>query len=307
MRSVRTVRPGADGQRTVVHEVPAVDVVDIAVAVAVLTVLRLVGIDPHVGGQVGMIPLHAVVDHGDHDPRIARAELPRLVAVDVGAGANPRIEIRIARIDVVPLLAQIGIVEVHGRTALHRRRPLFQRHGFAAADPLDVPVELHDMHFGNRSQTAGRFGEIGSGVELDEVPAVQPRGTRTRLVALVHREETPQRLHADALEHRIEIIDSRTGRNAARTGHTQHRRFDGLDGRLVETDQQFALHGIVGREEELGAHLVRRSGPGSGIEFLLGTRSREDRRREQQAPESSFLCHHHKIIWLTPLDRGPVS
>src|SRR5262249_42153650 len=59
----------------VVHfiEVPAVDVVDVAVSVVVDAVARdLAGVHPDVGSQVRVIDLHAGIDVGDDEVRVAR-------------------------------------------------------------------------------------------------------------------------------------------------------------------------------------------------------------------------------------------
>ena len=60
---------GASIKDTVVvgDEIPAVDVVDVTVAVVVDSIHRVVGIDPGVGDQIGMAEIHALVNDADAD------------------------------------------------------------------------------------------------------------------------------------------------------------------------------------------------------------------------------------------------
>lgn len=63
------------------------DVIDDAIAVVVDAVAwHLVGIDPHVGGEVGMVVVDAGVDHADDDLVRADGGVPRLDGIDVGIG-----------------------------------------------------------------------------------------------------------------------------------------------------------------------------------------------------------------------------
>ena len=65
-------------------EVPAVDVVDVAVVIVVEVVVGdFVGVDPEVGGQVGVGEVHAGVDDGDDDGGAAGGDAPGFGSVDV--------------------------------------------------------------------------------------------------------------------------------------------------------------------------------------------------------------------------------
>lgn len=116
MRAVARValaRPG--NQARVLHEIVAVNVVLIAVAVGVFAgIEHLAVVLPHIGLQVGVGVHHTLVEHGDDDRRIARAHLPRLHAIDVATGDDLRVRIVlleriVARIVVMPLVFQRGI------------------------------------------------------------------------------------------------------------------------------------------------------------------------------------------------------
>ena len=65
-------------------EVPAVDVVDVAVAVVVDAVARdLAGVGPDAAGQVGVVQVDAGVEHGDDRRGAPRRDAPGLGGVDV--------------------------------------------------------------------------------------------------------------------------------------------------------------------------------------------------------------------------------
>lgn len=137
-----------------------------------------------------MVPLHAVVHDRDDNARVARAELPSLVAVDVGTRLDLRIDRLVAGVDVVPLFAQVGIVEPDGRTGLRRSAGFGQRDDPAFVHVHQLLVEFHLAHFGDPGHVEGRLVEIGGGVELHNVPAVQAGGARALLVPFVYREQT---------------------------------------------------------------------------------------------------------------------
>ena len=75
----------------VVAEVPAVDVVDVAVAVVVdavglATAARFAGVRPGAVGKVRVAEVDAVIDDRDDRRRVAGRDAERLAAVDVGIG-----------------------------------------------------------------------------------------------------------------------------------------------------------------------------------------------------------------------------
>ena len=103
----------------VVAEVPAVDVVHIAVAVIVdavglLAASGLAGVGPRLGGEVRVVEVDAVVDHGDHDVRVAGRQVQGLESVDVGIGQalGPVLaqEQLLARVVETPELVEVGLV-----------------------------------------------------------------------------------------------------------------------------------------------------------------------------------------------------
>ena len=79
----------------VVHEVPAMDVVDVAVGIVVDPVVfaawaGLSRIGPDVCGEIGVVPVHARVDHRNDDRVTPGRRRPRLWRVDVGVGRSGR-------------------------------------------------------------------------------------------------------------------------------------------------------------------------------------------------------------------------
>jgi hypothetical protein len=106
------------GIAVVVEEVVAVDVVDEAVVVVINAVAGdLAGVDPDVGGEVGMGVIDAGVDDGHDDVAAAGGAVPGLGCVDVGVEraaalsgvvqAPQRAELRIVG-DLVDLEAVAG-------------------------------------------------------------------------------------------------------------------------------------------------------------------------------------------------------
>ena len=79
----------------IVDEVPAVPVVDVAVTIVVNAIRALIpaldiqtafaGIDPHVGGEVGMVVVDTSVDDAHHHIAVAGADIPGLRRLDIGA------------------------------------------------------------------------------------------------------------------------------------------------------------------------------------------------------------------------------
>ena len=89
----------------VVAEVPAVDVVDVAVAVIVdpvgfATVAQFAGVRPRAFGEVGMGEVDAIIDERDDRRRVTGRDAERLAGVDVGIG-------RALRSGIAAALAQV--------------------------------------------------------------------------------------------------------------------------------------------------------------------------------------------------------
>ena len=101
-----------------VHEVPAVDVVDEAVAVVVDAVAGdLAGVPPHVGVEVGVAVVDARIDDG-HDECRARDRMPGLGRIDVGILDAARLP----RVVLAPELAEVGVIG--DALVLHRPHPV---------------------------------------------------------------------------------------------------------------------------------------------------------------------------------------
>ena len=83
---VRAVPLVVEGVAVAVREIPAVHVVDEAVAIIVDAVARhLARVAPHVRGEVGMAVIDARVDHRDDDRAGPGRDIPGPCGVDVGA------------------------------------------------------------------------------------------------------------------------------------------------------------------------------------------------------------------------------
>ena len=90
------------GVVVVVGEVPAVDIVTIAIPVIIGAVGRLGGVAPDVGGKVGMPVVNAGIHHGDDHLGVAGGEAPGLRGRDVRAGQAGVVE--------APKPGEIGVV-----------------------------------------------------------------------------------------------------------------------------------------------------------------------------------------------------
>ena len=151
-RDMRAVRLGSlvDGV-VVVAEVPAVDVVDIAVGIVVEAVGRgLARVHPQPAGEVGMGAVDTVIQHGHHEVRVAGGELPRLgdVHVDVrspGEGLD-----HLTGVVERPLLIE----------ELVARRPALERAPILGLDELDRRVGI-ETHHRLLQPAGGRLGQLG--------------------------------------------------------------------------------------------------------------------------------------------------
>ena len=313
MRAVARValaRPG--NQARVLHEIVAVNVVLIAVAVGVFAgIEHLAVVLPHIGLQVGVGVHHTLVEHGDDDRRIARAHLPRLHAIDVATGDDLRVRIVlleriVARIVVMPLVFQRGIgferqsqprkVDVILGSA-RRGEALcggvahvgFQPLGVVGA--LDPVVALHGGDFSQQAQLAGSFMQIGILVEFHLVPQMEPRFAGPRLVPLVAREDTLEMITAENIQNLIGRRNARTGHHtaAAVTGSPSERPVQNIRHLGFEFDQQLPRFG-VGRELHFRPGGRSR---GSLLQILL------DARRQRKGEERRiYIISLHQIHWL---------
>jgi hypothetical protein len=108
VRAVVVIIPGVV---VAIDEVPAADVVDLAVAIVVgLVAGDLTRVAPDVRRQVRVIPGHAAVDHGHHGRRTPLVAVPRLRRVDVGVGRAHGAVDGLAGVVQAPQVAEMRVV-----------------------------------------------------------------------------------------------------------------------------------------------------------------------------------------------------
>ena len=171
-------------------EVPAVQVVDQAVAVVVAVVVRLARVRVEVRREVRVARVHPGVDHRDDHPRVAGGDVPGLGRVDVavGGGRQPR---------GAQLLAVHGLAGVVEAPQAREERVVGNRE--RAADEVrlgegDVVVGLQGPHGLGDRDARGGVDDLGSAQahrafarhvgDLSRVEALG--GARARLVAHDH-------------------------------------------------------------------------------------------------------------------------
>ena len=145
-------------------KIPAVHVVNETVVIIVGAVAGdLTGVDENVRRQIGMIHLHAIVDDGDDDVRIAQSDVPGTRQLGVRAGSA----IELAGVAQVPLIGEQRIVR--GETLAHL-------HDEIRLGPLDPGKRGEAIHLGENfvRVCAGQREEelIGGAVER---PDARPR------------------------------------------------------------------------------------------------------------------------------------
>ena len=159
------------------HGIPSVNIVHIPVAVVIHTrhTVQFRLVHPHVGRQVGMVPLHAAVHDSHNHGRVSRRGLPRLEQVDIGTlyGTSDG-----TFVVVMPLLRQPRVVErlvrrpcrTDCRRSVHHlprnTAPIVQRH---------YPIDGLDMRYAGKRRDAvlgTRHGHIL--IETDVVPQMKP-------------------------------------------------------------------------------------------------------------------------------------
>ena len=145
-------------------KIPAVHVVNETVVIIVGAVAGdLTRVDENVRRQIGMIHLHAIVDDGDDDVRIAQGDVPGTGQLGVRAGSA----IELAGVAQMPLVAEQRIVR--GETLAHL-------HDEIRLGPLDLRTRGQSIHLGEDlvGVGAGQREEelIGGAVER---PDARPR------------------------------------------------------------------------------------------------------------------------------------
>ena len=166
-------------------------------------------IDPHVGFEIGVIVLHRLVQHGDHDALVARADLPRIEEADIGACLRA---VQRARVVIVPLLVQTRIVagspiDPHA-AGIGRRKKTAARRTHRRTHVLDPGDGLR------AAQGAGRTAQIDLRIESGHVPEVQSGRTQVGLERFVaeHAGEAPR---PDLVERKVNRLHARAGALAA--------------------------------------------------------------------------------------------
>jgi hypothetical protein len=111
------VEVGTSDVVVVVDEVPAEDIVDVAVAVVVDAVAGdLAGVDPGVEEEIGVGDLGAAVQHAHDDLRAPGGDGPGAQGIHVGAGGAPGL----TRVAHVPLLGEGGVARRRSEVAADR-------------------------------------------------------------------------------------------------------------------------------------------------------------------------------------------
>ena len=143
-----------EGQVVAVEEVPADEVVGVAVPIVVEAVHGVRGVDPDVVAQFRVVDRYPAVDHRHGHGRGGRVEVHRLGPVDIGVGGS--------RLSVHHLA---GVLEA----------PLFPEPGIAGdpLEPMEV-VRLRGLDLGQRAQDPDRLLDREAGWEA-VVPDPQVR------------------------------------------------------------------------------------------------------------------------------------
>ena len=161
--SVVVVRGGI-----VLHEVPAVDVVDEAVVVIIDTVSgNLARVRPDVVGKVGVVGVNATVDHCDDNGSTGASEIPGCGCIDA---------MRVEESPERPCLGIIARGDLNGGVECNLTdcRMRFERFlGFdevgSCLEKVDVALaEASDKRCVGTLEEVVDIGRVGIGLELDE-------------------------------------------------------------------------------------------------------------------------------------------
>ncbi len=137
----------------VVVEVPAVDIIDVAIAVIIQSVAgNLPRIGPDLPGQVSVVDIHSGIHDGDENLRQALHEGPALRSIDIHVRDSRIAEDRLTRVLQPPLERPVEIGD--------RLSPV----DVVGLDPLDLAAGL---------QGCDRFGDRAAAPDLDQFrPAI---------------------------------------------------------------------------------------------------------------------------------------
>ena len=200
----------------VVGEVPAVDVVDEAVAVVVDAVTGHVArVVPGIGRQIRMVVVHAGVDDGHHHAAGAGGRVPRLRGIDVGVDDAARL----AAVVEAPELAERRVVRGDGRgdhevwlDVSHSRRPcrpaehVLRRRARSGdrkktlAQRCGLPPRREVKRRDGRGRRGADDPRVGPHVDRVAIPVELPEGRRGRVE--IGRQQLPGLEQFDTRTHR---------------------------------------------------------------------------------------------------------
>ena len=127
----------------------------------------------------------------------------------------------------MPLILQLGVVHRHHAdtrlSGLGCKFRLVEGDGRTLLQGTGPVVVLNDRNLGAEAQALSHLGELGLRIEGNRIPLVQTVLTVTLLITLAVGEDALEMLHADFVEDKVDIIDSRAGLRTAGLG-------DSLDG-----------------------------------------------------------------------------
>ena len=254
---------GRQAQHGVVGaEVPAADVVDVAVAVVVEIVVRyFAGIDPHVVGQVRMGVVHAGVDHRDDDVPAARRLVPGFDRADVGRRQGGVLEPPLADEHRVVRRA-VGTHHVIrlGIEHVRIRAQFFQLGGEVVARRQLHPVDRHELERmrhvqaqGRRDARDGRIGRAGLEAHQHEAVGVlvlQRLGDRELADFGIHRQIDRLERRGDLLGRLVLdlVLAGRAIQHLDVVHPAREGQFDEVGFLPAAADGQVAEHLLVGAE-----------------------------------------------------------
>ncbi len=218
-------------------------------------------VDPHVGRQIRMRVLDALIDDRHGQRRIARGEFPRLLHVDIRSGARRFGKYSVAVVAVVPLvLAQPGSLKPPAAAARVAAEPPCRDRPLLSGSQLQFALnctKLTSETAASRRAAASR-STSSPNVTIYHLcsPAARVRSSATGLQGTYAAQRSDascvKMSSTGAIPERVAA--ARVIAAAAAVCSTSP------DGIAVEIDQQFAPRGIRGSIDDL-AHGGRRSLP----------------------------------------------
>ena len=281
-------------------EVVAVNVIHIAVAVVVdaRRAVQFGLVDPHVGGQVFVVVLDALVHDGDDHVGIARRELPGSVYVGVGAQLA-RLREDVSRVVVVPLhlLRAFALVEREGDVAHlvcdgagDALRPGGGRCRAAVVRSFGGQRVFDDFDVLARREQAGHLARRDRRVVFGVIPEVQafPAGAFFETPAV--REEPFETYGVHRVEDAVDLVDAAAFRNALRAAL-----FHDAGGLGLQFEDDLAADGRRGGVDDDGTRGLF----AAALRVVLGARCRrEDGCRQEKRFE--WIFHRRSVFSVIP-------